>query len=255
MVYKLFLGKTPTTYYPINTMKKVKVSVFPLRNIVLYPQTHLPLIVQDINYIQLIKNACTENQPIAVGLGDQVKDKFGRTLPKLLKPKKIFALGKPELIETYDDGSVFVIIHGIGKCSLEYVLQQVPYLICEANVIEDTESKSLKLPRGNIHRLKRILQNWLNENIDDEIYLKALMGELSEIDQIINHICAFMVKDRETKQILLETYSLSERIKIINALFPSNSRFPDSEDPIVSRALKIFENEENEEFLLFGGCH
>ncbi len=230
-------------------MSILKVGVFPLKNIILYPHTHLPLIVQDPNYVQMIKDSARLNFCIAIGLGDTVRDTYGRVLPKLLRPKKVFGLGKVELVEEYEDGSIFVIFHGIGKCSLRDIHQHVPYLVCEADLIQDTQEGFIELPKGTLSRLTKLLTKWLVENIDDQVYLEAIKSELNQIDRVVSHICAFMIKDRDLKQILLETYSLGERIRIIDALFPKEFQRQGQENPQLENALKSFESGE---FLLAG---
>lgn len=234
-------------------MSRIRVGVFPLRNIILYPHTHLPLVVQDPGYVQMILDSERLNFPIALGLGDTVKDTHGRVLPRLLRPKKIIGLGKVEVIEKYEDGSVFVIFHGFAKCSLHDVYQHMPYLVCDAEIINDLDGHQItRFPQGTLTRLSKLLGRWLRENIEDEIYLQAVLSELTQLDQIVSHIAAFMVKDRELKQILLETYSLGERVQIIDALFPANFMDNGEENHQLRRALKSFENGD---FLLAGNEH
>lgn len=203
-------------------MKNVKVGVFPLRDMILFPHTSLPLIIQDTNYQKMISDSQKYNFPIALGLGDIVGDThpFGQ---KLLRPKEIAGLGVCEVKETYLDGSQYVAFNGIGKVKIGPPIHQVPYLLCEAEIIHDTPSHETKLISNPISRLEATLRGWLKQNIDDPYYLDTLLKKIVTVDQIINHLCLYMVRDREIKQILLESTSLVHRIQTLDLLLPSQN--------------------------------
>lgn len=219
-------------------MKTIKVGVFPLRNIILYPSTTLPLIVQDECYIKMVKDSIKHNFPIAIGLGDDVLDEVGNVIPRLLRPKEVMGLGKASIVEEYEDGSCYVIFTGIGRIALNIVIHQVPYLLCHAHPINDREMGTTTLVGNPISKMESLLRSWLKTNISAPAYLETVLENTKTIDEIIYHVAAFMVKDREVKQILLETTSVVERIQMIDALFAYGKSI---ESCAAKNAIKSFE--------------
>ncbi len=219
--------------------KKIKVGVFPLRNIILYPHTVLPLIINDEGYQRMLKDSIEQNFPIAVGLGDTILLGDPSRPSPYLRPRETLGLGLANILETYEDGSQYVIFQGIGKIRLEGIVHQEPYLLCHGEVIYDQEPSQVALLNNPIKRLESLLFTWLRHNVDDYDHLNSMLTTIKTANQIVDYICAFLVQDNDLKQILLESRSLSERIALLDALLPKN--YHNRESPYVGELIKAYE--------------
>lgn len=201
-------------------VSSMEVAVFPFRNLILFPNACIPMYVFEPTYIRMIKECVKNKRSIALGLGDKVHDQEGNEISGALTPKKVMGLGIPQILKQFDDGSLHVIIEGAGKVRILQPLVQVPYLICKAELFEDSFNQAQVFPFSPLERLKSILQNWLKTNIEDKQHRKRIASKLSNADSIVDYICMFLVNDRDIKQILLETDSLTERLSLLHILFP-----------------------------------
>ena len=219
-----------------------KVGIFPFVDIVLFPQASLPLYVSDNMYIQLVKDSIEEDFPIAVGIGDPVTDIFGQPIPKLIRPKSTMGVGKATILEELPDGTLYIIIKAFGKVSLGDVVQDQPYLCAQAVMIED-EAHELTLFTKPINRFKKILFDWLDQNIENHDHQQNFIDEIKTPDQIIDYLATFIIQEPKVKQCLLETHSLIERITLIDILLTGGS--PERENPFAGNAIVDFETLEN----------
>jgi Lon protease-like protein len=239
-----YLGK-PTYSLQLSghngSMKKAKnltVAVFPFKNLVLYPNAAVPLYIFEPNYVRMIRECAENGIPIALGLGDPVQDHKGKDVPNVLTPKKIMGIGTPHIIEEYEDNSIYVIIEGCGKVELNHVLQNLPYLICDAQLIHDVQEEPQPLLGAPIEKLSGMLQEWLEHNVVDEEQKQVFQDKIISTHHVLDYIAMFLIKDPALKQILLETDRLTERIRLLDVLLRSGAG---SENKYYGSIVKIYE--------------
>lgn len=133
----------------MKTNKTINVAVFPFKDLVLYPNASIPMYIFEPAYIKMIQDALELDMPVALGLGDPIIDSEGREIPNALAPKKVMGIGKPMIIENYDDGSMYILLQGMGKVTLGHAVQDIPYLIFEATPIVEVnfDTHALKMLR------------------------------------------------------------------------------------------------------------
>ncbi|MDD0851477.1 LON peptidase substrate-binding domain-containing protein [Halobacteriovorax sp. GB3] len=210
------------------------IPILPIPNVVFFPNTSLPLFVVEPLYVQLIYDCIENNTPLGIAMADT--DTFYNT--GRLKPKNICGIGKPIILEELDDGSLKILIRGVGRVQLMHQEQHLPYPVYSVERYYDRSNVASSQSR-HIARLKTILDEWLHQNIPDSIEREAFLRTLSSIYHVVDYICMFLIQDKELRQLLLENDSLNERIYMLDILLRDENPF--NEDLIVVSAIKEFE--------------
>ena len=182
-----------------------KISVFPLSNFIIFPDTSVPLNIFEPRYIQMIDDSMKTDRII------------GMVQPK--KPKKkipdLYTIGCASKITNFnetEDGRYLIVLNGISKFKiLNEIANGKPYRECEVSFDEfnkntkknDNEIKftDLELIFKNLKSLfkkKGYLVNW-----------KDL--EKQSLDQTLNTLAMASPFSLEEKQVLLEAININNR--------------------------------------------
>jgi len=213
----------------------MKVNVLPIPNVVFFPHASLPIFVVDEVYVRMIKDCIEKGELLVVTMAEhhgvyKSFDEYGH--------KKIGSAGKPIVLEELPDGTLKVLIKGVCRVSLKTVVQNLPYLVCEADELHDS-IESEQMLGSQVERLKDILNSWLCENIPDSVEREIFSQSLISIYHIIDYVCMFLIRDRDIRQLLLENTSLYERIQMLNTLL--QEPHPYLENQSVVSAIKSYE--------------
>ena len=191
-------------------MKKYKklpkiISVFPLSNFVIFPNTSVPLNIFEPRYIEMIDNSMKTDR--IIGMIQPKKQKDG--IPQLYN---VGCAGKITNFNETEDGRYLIVINGISRFKiLKEINNNKPYRECEISFdeyIEDTKENyneikftDLELIFKNLKTLfkkKGYLINW-----------KEL--EKQSLDQTLNALVMASPFSLEEKQALLETININKR--------------------------------------------
>ena len=205
-------------------MKKIenlpkKISVFPLSNFIIFPNTSVPLNIFEPRYIKMIDDSMKANRIIGV-----VQPRNKNEIPELYSTG---CVGRITNFNETDDGRYLIIIRGISRFKiLSEIDNDKPYRECEVNfdeyrkdIIEnynEIKFSDLELIFKNLKSLfkkKGYIINW-----------KDL--EKQSLDQTINTLAMASPFSLEEKQILLETIDINNRKteleKILNTYIVDN---------------------------------
>ena len=181
------------------------ISVFPLSNFVIFPNTSVPLNIFEPRYIKMIDNSMKTDR--IIGMIQPKKQKDGT--PQLYN---VGCAGKITNFNETEDGRYLIVINGISRFKiLKEINNNKPYRECEISFdeyIEDTKENyneikftDLELIFKNLKTLfkkKGYLINW-----------KEL--EKQSLDQTLNALVMASPFSLEEKQALLETISINKR--------------------------------------------
>ena len=181
------------------------ISVFPLSNFVIFPNTSVPLNIFEPRYIEMIDNSMKTDR--IIGMIQPKKQKDG--IPQLYN---VGCAGKITSFNETEDGRYLIVINGISRFKiLKEINNNKPYRECEISFdeyIEDTKENyneikftDLELIFKNLKTLfkkKGYLINW-----------KEL--EKQSLDQTLNALVMTSPFSLEEKQALLETISINKR--------------------------------------------
>jgi len=181
------------------------ISVFPLSNFVIFPNTSVPLNIFEPRYIEMIDNSMKTDR--IIGMIQPKKQKDG--IPQLYN---VGCAGKITNFNETKDGRYLIVINGISRFKiLKEINNNKPYRECEISFdeyIEDTKENyneikftDLELIFKNLKTLfkkKGYLINW-----------KEL--EKQSLDQTLNALVMASPFSLEEKQALLETININKR--------------------------------------------
>lgn len=206
-------------------MKKPVPTLYLFNNI-FYPQTVIPLTINDPLSKEMLIDCFEKSIPIALY--------YPHT-----RSKGIGTMGKILMVDTNSDGSLSVVVQGLVRIKLLTMEVQDPYPQYHIDDYFDIEEKSQTLIDSPIERLHNVLELWLNRHVNSTRERERFMKDMSSPTKLINNLCMFMIKDIELKQIFLESTSLLDRVRMMNALLIGDT--PETEDIEMCEAIKNFE--------------
>jgi len=182
-----------------------KISVFPLSNFIIFPNTSVPLIIFEPRYIEMINDSMKTNRIIGMIQPKEQK----KNIPKLYS---VGCAGKITSFNETNDGRYLIVLNGINRFKiLKEINNNKPYRECEVNFDEYTEDIKKQYNEIKFSDLELIFKN-LKSLFKKKGYIinwKEL--EKQSLDQTINTLAMTSPFSREEKQILLETINVTSR--------------------------------------------
>lgn len=244
-VYQSFTCPRPNEFYNIR-MEAFPLPILPLPNIVLFPNTVIPMLIVEPTYIKMVKDCLMTDQSIGISMAEPIEELSG---PPRYSPQRIATMGKPILLEENEDGSLKILMKGEKRVELLTTEQNLPYLIYKVRILPDLrEKQSLTLNSHQIERLRDILHQWVGDTIEDSLERESFFQTLESVHHIVDYLAMFLIGDRHIRQLLLENRSLHERIQILSSLL--RGEYPDCEDHLVVNAIKEFEAGEMDHYFV-----
>ena len=205
-------------------MKKIenlpkKISVFPLSNFIIFPNTSVPLNIFEPRYIKMIDDSMKANRIIGM-----VQPRNKNEIPELYSTG---CAGRITNFNETDDGRYLIIIRGISRFKiLSEIDNDKPYRECEVNFDEYSKDIIENYNEIKFSDLELIFKN-LKSLFKKKGYIinwKDL--EKQSLDQTINTLAMASPFSLEEKQILLETIDINNRKteleKILNTYIVDN---------------------------------
>ena len=206
-------------------MKKIinlpkKISVFPLSNFIIFPNTSVPLNIFEPRYIEMIDDSMKTNRII------------GMVQPKNQKKKipDLYSIGCAGKITSYNEtnnGRYLIVIKGISRFKIsKEINSNKPYRECEVS-FEEYNKDLIE----NFNEIKFTDLELIFKNLKSLFKKKGYMIDWKELekqslDQTINTLVMASPFSLEEKQILLETIDINNRKieleKILNTYIVDN---------------------------------
>ena len=190
-------------------MKKYKklpkiISVFPLSNFIIFPNTSVPLNIFEPRYIEMIDNSMKTDR--IIGMIQPKKQKDG--IPQLYN---VGCAGKITSFNETEDGRYLIVINGISRFKiLKEINNNKPYRECKISFdeyIEDTKENYNEIKFTDLELIFKNLKTLLKKGY--LINWKEL--EKQSLDQTLNALVMASPFSLEEKQALLETISINKR--------------------------------------------
>ena len=181
------------------------ISVFPLSNFIIFPNTSVPLNIFEPRYIEMIDNSMKTDR--IIGMIQPKKQKDG--IPQLYN---VGCAGKITNFNETEDGRYLIIINGISRFKiLKEINNNKPYRECEISFDEYIEDRKENYNEIKFTDLELIFKN-LKTLFKKKGYLinwKEL--EKQSLDQTLNALVMTSPFSLEEKQALLETITINKR--------------------------------------------
>ena len=193
-----------------------KISVFPLSNFIIFPNTSVPLNIFEPRYIKMIDDSMKNNR--IIGMIQPKKQK--KNIPELYS---VGCAGKITSFNESDDGRYLIVLSGISRFKiLKEIINNKPYRECEVNF--DKYNKDIKKDYNEIKfsDLELIFRN-LKSLFKKKGYIvnwKEL--EKQSLNQTINTLSMASPFSIEEKQKLIETIKIEDKAKILEEVINFN---------------------------------
>ena len=187
----------------IDNLPKI-ISVFPLANFIIFPNTSVPLNIFEPRYIKMIDDSMKTNRIIGM-----VQPKNNSSVPELYS---VGCAGKITSFDETDDGRYLIVIKGLNRFKiLQEINNNKPYRECEISFEEYKKDLIENFNEIKFTDLELIFKN-LKSFFDKKGYLinwKELQKQ--SLNQTINTLSMASPFSTEEKQILLETLDINFR--------------------------------------------
>jgi ATP-dependent Lon protease len=188
--------------------------ILPLRGLVIYPLTAVPIRVGQPRSVRLIDEAVTDNNIIGLVASRD---------PEIESPSpdEVFRVGTAAAVHRLakaPDGTLTLIVQGLVRIRIEEFVQESPYLLARVKTIPETTDRTLEteaLRRSLVEHFSHLIE--LSPTIPEE------MGEmLSNIDdplQVAYAIANHIDNELEEAQEILEMDLLSDKMhRLLNIM-------------------------------------
>tara|TARA_X000000950_G_scaffold279732_1_gene372988 strand:- start:47 stop:703 length:657 start_codon:yes stop_codon:yes gene_type:complete len=191
------------------------IPIFPLKGVVMFPDTYLPLNIFEPRYLKMIDNAIS-NEHRLIGM---IQPKNSNESDKKSIFYRVGCAGKIIKFEETDDNRYLITLRGLSRFNL--VSEKTnDKNFREANIDWANFSKDLNINEkiSDFSTLKVTLKKYFkSKNIRANMNAIDTFNDYNFVDQI-TMICPF---ENNEKQLLLETTSISKREKLLQTILDS----------------------------------
>jgi len=181
------------------------ISVFPLSNFIIFPNTSVPLNIFEPRYIEMIDNSMKTDR--IIGMIQPKKQKNNIT-----QLYNVGCAGKITSFNETEDGRYLIVINGISRFKiLKEINNNKPYRECEISFdeyIEDTKENYNEIKFTDLELIFKNLKTLFKKK-GYSISWKEL--EKQSLDQTLNALVMASPFSLEEKQALLETININKR--------------------------------------------
>ena len=182
------------------------ISIFPLSNFIIFPETTVPLNIFEPRYIEMINDSMRTNK--LIGLIQPKQNKIS----SILDLHETGCLGEITSFKNISDDRCLIDLNGLSRFKIiKEIKNNKLYRECEVSFDDYQDDLSLQKERLKISDLKLIFRDLklLFEKKGYAINWKAL--ESQDLHETINALAMASPFSLEEKQILLESQSLEIR--------------------------------------------
>ncbi len=191
-----------------------RIAVFPLPNVVFFPNTALPLHIFEARYRKMVSDCLA---------GDRYLGMI------LLKPgwekgeidyHQIGVLGMISKAVKHPGGKMDIVLRGLSRYRVKEYVQHTPYLIAEVDIREDEGwEDTADLRSASEDAVKLFKQTLYKQKPEIREKILKRLNLLENVMDITNFLGSILSIDFEMKQRLLEASEPAERLKLLTAVF------------------------------------
>ena len=230
---------------PASNSSATRIPLLPLRDILVFPSTVVPLFVGREKSIQALEQAMAANKEIM--LAAQIKAKTNEPTPD-----DIYEVGTISTILQLlrlPDGTVKVLVEGQRRAKIKEYIQSEEFFFVEAEELEEVSSSDVE-NEALLRTVKMSFDNYvrLNKRIPPEMLLSiASMDDESKLaDTLVAHLNNLKLQD---KQRLLEETDPAKRLEELYGYIQSEIEIMRVEKKIRARVKRQMEKTQKEYYL------
>ncbi len=219
--------------------------ILPLRGVVVYPQTAIPLTVGQPRSIKIVDDVIA---------GDRLVGLFTSKTPELEKPdpEDIYPIGTLAAIHKLfraPDGTIRLLVQGLARITIDEYIAEEPYLKAAVHAIPETVEESLEveaLVRNVVDEFSHLAE-LIPNNIPSEIVASAL--NVDDPLQLAYSVATYVRMDLEDAQRVLELDTITEKLHHLMTLLHKEVEVLELSRKIQSEAQSEMEKTQREYFL------
>lgn len=198
--------------------KNITLPLLPLRDIVIYPHTIIPLSVTGSTAISAIEKSIQQSRIIAVVA---VRPESEKKKDTDLIQEDFYSVGSTVLVHKMlriPDGSVRLIVQGVDKVKLLKLTQTVPFFQANLEIIQETPTQT-KRSQAYIRNALSLLQKMINivPYFPDEVQVTAM--NMDDPGKLSYLLATFLRMKMSERQEILEIENGEKKLeKIITIL-------------------------------------
>jgi ATP-dependent Lon protease len=181
--------------------------ILPLRGLVIYPMTAVPIRVAQPRSVRLVDDAVSEDRIIGLVASRD---------PEIEAPGQddVFRVGTAAAVHRLakaPDGTLTLIVQGLVRIRIEAFVEEYPYLMASIRTIPENTESSLEveaLRRNVVQHFRRLIE--LSSTIPDE--MGTMLADIKDPLQITYGIANQIDTELEEAQHLLEMNSLVDKM-------------------------------------------
>ncbi len=219
--------------------------ILPLRHIVVYPLTFMPIMIVEKRSIALV-DAVVNAQDRLIGITairDEVQNDPG--------PENLFSIGTSAVIHRMfrlPDDSLRIVVQGIDRIRIHEYVATDPYLQARIEVAPEINEKNVQveaLMHNTIELTRRLVA--LVPYLPDELFMAAI--NMTDPRQLVYLIAGALRADMRELQELLELDSIEHKFEKLNALITKELEVLELGKKIQSQAQGELEKNQREYIL------
>ena len=218
--------------------------ILPLRGLVVYPQTAVPLTIGQPRSVRLVDEVVTNDRMIGL---------FAAKDPELETPgpDDIYPIGTLAAIHRLfraPDGTIRLLVQGVGRIRLESYISTEPYLKARVVVAPETIDTGIEieaLMRNVLDQFSRLAE--LVPSIPSELITSALNVE--DPLQLVYTIATYIRLDLNDQQQILETDSVNGKLRLMMSILNKELEVLELGRKIQTEAQSEIEKVQREYFL------
>ena len=218
--------------------------ILPLRGLVVYPQTAVPLTIGQPRSIKLVDDALSSNRWIGL-----VTSKF--TEKENPNPSELYEYGTAAIIHRLfraPDGTIRLLVQGIARFKIKKFTQEKPYIMAEVKSAPEKVEKGLKIEA-------------LTRNVRDQFVsiaemipsipreLVATINSLSDPMQVAYNIANLQRMELPQSEAILEMNSTADKLHALVGILTKEGEVLDLGKKIQNEAREEIDKVQREYFL------
>lgn len=228
-----------------NNSASIKIPLLPLRDILVFPSTVVPLFVGRDKSIQALEQAMASNKEIL--LSAQIKAKTND--PDVEEIYKVGTISTILQLLRLPDGTLKVLVEGQKRARIEEFLQVEEYFLVRATPLVEETSEGVE-NEALLRTVKMAFDNYvrLNKRIPPEMLLSIsqIESESKLADTLVAHLSNLKLQD---KQKLLEETNPRKRLEDLYGSIQSEIEIMRVEKKIRARVKRQMEKTQKEYYL------
>ena len=191
-----------------------RIPVFPLPNVVFFPNTALPLHIFEARYRKMVSDCLAGDRYLGMILMKPGWEKGD------IQYYEIGGLGLITKVVKHPGGNMDIVLRGLSRYRVREYVQRTPYLIAEVDILEEggwEDTPELSEATEEMLRFFRQTLYKQDEEVRDQVL--AQINLLENALDVTNYLGSILSVKSETRQRLLEASGPAERVELLTAIF------------------------------------